>query len=404
MKHLITIILLFSAFPLAGQITAPGARTSRTTDYPSGYKPNDPVFIFCPESFASASLSVVSPDGTAPFTFEWYQWNKAARSFSIHLKTESGSSSMAVGVPEGGYRIRITDSGGYDTSMIAWVHLAQPFVEARLGGAGNCYYVPLIGNAAADVFHYYHPLTGDSIRLNYGLSSYTWFFNDSFLTSGQLSHFSYKLPYVDGDYKLVATDHFGCSAESSFFYESIHVKADFSIDPSEGEAPLEVHFTDRSIRASSFTWKFGDDSVSYLSGPVNHIYYKPGIYSATLVVESDLNCVDSMTVKPITVDPSSLVIPNVFSPDGDGINEYFRPDVTSLKYLDMQIFSRSGLLVYSYRGEGAGLTDWPGWDGTINNTGRKAAPGLYFFVIHAAGWDNIIYDSKKHRGFLYLYR
>ncbi len=87
---------------------------------------------------------------------------------------------------------------------------------------------------------------------------------------------TFSPPLVDVTYRLQVTDSFTCVNESSFFYESIHVKADFSVDPSSGEAPLEVTFTDKSIRAATYKWEFGDDSISVLSTPKPHTYYIPG--------------------------------------------------------------------------------------------------------------------------------
>jgi PKD repeat protein len=70
-------------------------------------------------------------------------------------------------------------------------------------------------------------------------------------------------------------------------------------------------------------WEFGDDSVSLLKYPPPHIYYRPGEYSVKLTIESEQLCVDSMRFDKIMVDPSKLDIPNVFTPDGDGINTFF---------------------------------------------------------------------------------
>ena len=36
-----------------------------------------------------------------------------------------------------------------------------------------------------------------------------------------------------------------------------------------------------------------------------------------------MHCIDSMRSENIVVDPSKLEIPNVFTPDGDGLNDYF---------------------------------------------------------------------------------
>ncbi len=117
-----------------------------------------------------------------------------------------------------------------------------------------------------------------------------------------------------------------------------------------------------------------------------------------------MHCVDSLRSENIVVDPSKLEIPNVFTPNGDGLNDYFVVTAESLRHLNIEIFSRSGLRVYSFDGEGESLRNWTGWDGNINNSSRKASPGVYFYIIKAFGWDNIVYDSKQTRGTFYLYR
>jgi gliding motility-associated-like protein len=180
--------------------------------------------------------------------------------------------------------------------------------------------------------------------------------------------------------------------------------ADFSVDPDKGEAPLEVNFSDKSVRGFTYKWEFGDDSISKLQNPLPHIYYRPGEYSVKLTVESDLHCIDSKIFEKIKVDLSELNIPNVFTPDGDGINDFFIVESKSLRTINVEIFSRSGLRVHSFYGEGEKLKDYQGWDGNVNRSSIKASPGVYFYIIRARGWDDKLYDSVGYRGFLYLYR
>jgi hypothetical protein len=79
-------------------------------------------------------------------------------------------------------------------------------------------------------------------------------------------------------------------------------------------------------------------------------------------------------------------------------------DKRSLKTISVDIFSRSGLRVYSFYGEGDMVKAWNGWDGYVNNSSFKASPGIYFYIIRARGWDDIKYEGKEYRGFVYLYR
>ena len=402
---------LISALLLSGnliaQLTAPGMDEVRYTSYPSSPAVKDPIFIYCnPSGTVKGTLTAVSPGGTGPFTFRWYRYNTATSGFTELIRTETGVMSSTVGnLDEGGYRVNISNGSGYSTNLTGWIFTDRPYSMAKLKNR-TCDYVALSGEAAVDTFYYYDPSGGQRIRLPNGVK-FLW-------SSDPVSSIPYPdielnpqtfiPPLEDVTYKLLVTDSMGCSSESSFFYESIHVKADFSVEPASGEAPLEVIFTDKSVRAKTYFWEFGDDSVSVLSNPEPHTYYIPGDYIVKLTIESELHCIDSVRFDKIVVDPSSLAIPNVFTPNDDGINDRFIVDKSSLRYLSIKIFSRNGILVYDFYGLGPALKDWEGWDGSVRGTSLKASPGVYFYIIKALGWDNVEYDSKEYRGFVYLYR
>ena len=404
MSRLFIIILSLIPLLLQAQITAPGSSAVRTTDYPVTLR-DDPVFIFCTTGAADrGSLTASSPGGTAPYTFTWTRYDQAGGSFSIPVKTESGVTSTAADLTEGGYRVRITDGGGYSTDLFAWVSLDKPAANAALL-AFTCDYVALDGTASPDHFSYYDPSTGVSRSLPNAVR-FLWSSTPSSTIPYpdlEIDPVTFTPPLTDVRYMLQVTDSFGCTNTASFDYTSIHIKADFTAEPTVGEAPLEVVFTDKSIRAYSYLWKFGDDSVSFLADPGSHIFYKPGEYKVTMVIESELTCIDSASVT-ITVDPSLLQIPNVFTPNDDGLNDFFIPDKKSLQYINIQVFAKSGHRVYYYQGTGEDLQTWPGWDGNINNSGRRAEAGTYYYVIRATGYDDVEYQGREYRGALYLYR
>lgn len=390
-----------------GQLSAPGMNAVRYTSYPSSPTVNDPVFVYCnPSGSVKGSLNAVSPGGTGPFTFTWYKWNDAARAFNQLIRTETGvMSSSVTNLDEGGYRVNISNGSGYNTNLTGWIFTDTPLAQASLQNR-TCDYVALKGMAAVDTFFYSDPSGGQRIRLPNGVR-FLWSSDPASAIPYpdiELNPQTFNPPLEDVTYKLVVTDSLGCSNESSFFYESIHVKADFSVDPSKGEAPLEVSFTDKSVRAVTYLWEFGDDSISVLGTPPPHTYYIPGEYSVKLTVESSLHCIDSLRFDKIDVEPSSLDIPNVFTPNEDGINDKFMVDKASLRYISIKVYSRNGIKVYDFYGEGRILKEWDGWDGYIGNSSVRAGPGVYFYVIRALGWDDKEYDSKEYRGFVYLYR
>ena len=407
MRNYTLIIFLFLTLSSAAQLTAPDNNAVRYTTYPSFPAIKDPVFIYCNATGSQkGTLNAASQAGTAPFGFTWYKWDDATKSFSIPVRTETGVSVSSVdNLEEGGYKVII--SGGYDTSFVGWIFTDKPHSYAALLNR-TCDYVALKGEAAIDTFYYKNPVNGSATRLPNKVK-FLWSSEPASIIPFpdlDLTPQTFIPPLVDVTYKIQVTDSFGCKSESSFFYESIHVKADFSIYPDKGEAPLEVSFTDKSIRGTVFKWDFGwgEDSISDLQNPVPYIYYKPGEYSVKLTIESDKHCIDSMRFEKIVVDPSELDIPNVFTPNGDGLNDRFMVLKKSLRYLSVEVFSRSGKMVYNFTGEGENLSNWEGWDGKVNNSSADATPGVYFYVIRALGWDDIEYESKEQRGFVHLYR
>ena len=379
----------------------------RYTYYPSSPGVRDPIFIYCNSTGnQKGTLNAVSPGGTGPFNFSWFRWNDATENFSIPVKSDPGVMSSSINnLDEGGYRVNITNGGGYNTNLTAWIFLDRPTATAELLNR-TCEYAALKGGVTADPFEYNDPVDGEEIALPNRVR-FLWSSDPASsipFPDLELNPQTFNPPLVDVTYKLQVTDSFTCSNEASFFYESIHVKADFSVEPPTGEAPLEVTFTDKSIRADTYKWEFGDDSVSFLSNPQPHTYYIPGKYSVKLTIESILHCIDSLRFDGIEVEKSVLEIPNVFTPNGDGTNDYFMVNKSSLRYISMDVFSRSGIKVYSFYGEGSILKDWNGWDGNINDSSRKATPGVYFYVIKALGWDDVKYSGKLYRGIVYLYR
>jgi PKD repeat protein len=369
----------------------------------------DPVFFFCSVTGnEKAVLYAQRPGVTGNYDFTWYKWNDAAGAFSIFVRADNGvDESNAPGLDQGGYRVMIDSLGVQVAVLTGWVFFdTKPIAEASLQQQ-LCNRVALRGRAEAGTsdFFYRDPLTAASVNMKNSIT-FRWSSDPSSVIPYpdiEINPVTYTPPLEDVTYRLTVNS-LGCSNDSSFFYESIHVKADFSVDPVQGEAPLEVSFTDRSIRADIYKWDYGDDTISYLKDPLPHTYYKPGEYTVLLTIESNLNCIDSLRSQKIVVDPSAIDIPNVFTPDGDTWNDKFAIDATSMRYVSMEIFSQSGQKVYAFSGDGERLKNWEGWDGKINNSSIEARPGIYFYVIRAFGWDDVRYDGKEYRGFVYLYR
>jgi gliding motility-associated-like protein len=141
-------------------------------------------------------------------------------------------------------------------------------------------------------------------------------------------------------------------------------------------------------------WHFDDGTtLKNCDLQIEHIYTESGCFNPFLIVMNrDLpECRDTAyleTCIPID-DASELEIPNVFSPNGDGVNDFFQVKAQTLRSFNGMIVNRYGRTVFEW-------TNWQdyeaGWDGKING-GSYASPGVYYFVIKAVGMDDQEYNE-----------
>ncbi len=122
----------------------------------------------------------------------------------------------------------------------------------------------------------------------------------------------------------------------------------------------------------------GSDSIQYT------VYDDDGDYSSAWVIISLLS----------TGSSDEVFVPNGFSPNNDGVNDYFYiPSFEYTSSVKAKIFTRWGVLVYQnddYQND---------WDGTANTgdfNGSKLTPGTYYFRFEVS---DLNLDIK---GFVYI--
>ncbi len=165
---------------------------------------------------------------------------------------------------------------------------------------------------------------------------------------------------------------------------SLYLGADQSICP--GGTAIRLS-DDRNNNDPKASWKW---NTGERTSAINVV--KPGYYSAVVTVDG---CSASDTVW-IQRD-CYMDIPNVFSPNGDGTNDYFFPrqvltrGVTTFK---MEVFNRWGQIVYE-----TNSIDGRGWDGQFG--GKDQPQGVYVYRIEAKFKDGQI---ESHQGNVTLLR
>jgi gliding motility-associated-like protein len=160
-----------------------------------------------------------------------------------------------------------------------------------------------------------------------------------------------------------------------------------------GSAPLNVNFSNQSVGAATYSWSFGDGNSSITTNPSNS-YNLSGTYTVVLVATNG-SCSNSDTLI-IKVLESLGSIPEVFTPNGDGKNDFFIIDgLDSYPNNTFQVFNRWGNPVYTaapYK------NDWNGSANVSGATGSGKLPtGTYYFLLELGDKDNTIF-----RGFIQI--
>lgn len=182
-----------------------------------------------------------------------------------------------------------------------------------------------------------------------------------------------------GLYEVVVTDGKGCIKRESFEVKNPEVIPEAEIESTAFEqynsylVNFEIQFWNRSFgEIIGYNWDFGDGSESFEENP-KHTYTAEGEYEITLTVTDIFGCTAEVK-KKISVFDYYLVMPNVFTPNEDGINDYFFPKFINIESLEFWILNKWGETIY-YTDD----LNSQGWNGKINQ--GAATPGNYVYKL-----------------------
>jgi len=195
-------------------------------------------------------------------------------------------------------------------------------------------------------------------------------FNYSFKDSG--NYFIKLIPTPKVNIKCIDT------AIHNIYVQNI--KADFDINA--GSSPL-YSFTNKSTNAVNYYWDFGQPSsgannVSFIQNPTHDYKSLNDSFKVCLVVKNLNDCFD--TLCKIIIPVSRLIkVPNVFTPNGDGINDAFDIDILGELFYEIKIYNRWGNKVFESNADGKG-NDGINWNGKTDNDGSPNSAGVYFYT------------------------
>jgi gliding motility-associated-like protein len=135
----------------------------------------------------------------------------------------------------------------------------------------------------------------------------------------------------------------------------------------------------------NFFWNYGDTffDIDTVYGNHSHTFYTAGEYTVTLIGTNSNGCTDTAVIV-IRALTSELKVPNVFTPNSDGVNDEFKLDAPGIETFSGVIFNRWGKKVF----------EWT--DPTQGWTGKDAKDGVYYYIIKAKGVDGQEFSNEGH--------
>lgn len=148
--------------------------------------------------------------------------------------------------------------------------------------------------------------------------------------------------------------------------------------------------TGMSFTVANFPYILWQDSTNTTT---MNVYNSPGLY--WVMVADSNGCWGSDSIIVNYVNCESLIMPNVFTPNGDGVNDHFYIGGNYLSKERLWIFDRWGIEMYNSEDV------VKGWDGTNMNNNQMCAAGTYFYMA-----DVVLFDGKHKivKGYVTLFR
>ncbi len=176
--------------------------------------------------------------------------------------------------------------------------------------------------------------------------------------SSQISLISDLVP---GDYLLTVSDACTTLTETVNMPEGILIEAAFETSPplpfTDSLPDVELAFLNlttityaRPEFPTSWFWNFGDGYTSSDSVPMPHDYLETGTYDITLIVNQGA-CWDTVrSAGALTVGLETFNIPNVITPNEDGINDELIVGSDNFLNINLVVFDRNGTTHFAQQG------------------------------------------------------
>lgn len=213
--------------------------------------------------------------------------------------------------------------------------------------------------------------TGAIIQLTAsGASSYQWF-PPTGLSDDKISNPQLTIGGGSIDYIVTATDASGCTSS-----DTVHI-GNYPLPPVWAYTDEELSCTNTKVRlhasgASSYQWYPGVYCDNDLSA--SPLVWPPSTIVFTVTGTDERGCQSADTVLVRSRKELTVHVPNAFTPNGDGINDYLRPIIICNFQLEQfNIYNRWGQCVFQTSSAAES------WDGLFKSV--PAEVGVYYYML-----------------------
>ncbi|MBM77461.1 MAG: hypothetical protein CL846_03190 [Crocinitomicaceae bacterium] len=126
-----------------------------------------------------------------------------------------------------------------------------------------------------------------------------------------------------------------------------------------------------------FYWDFGNNKTS-IEKYAENFYQKNGTYNVSLDYTSKFGCNNKVFTSIDVLKKTNLLAPNSFTPNADGINDFFMPEAlkTNGKPFTLKIYNKNGQLIFESKNASNQ------WDGINQNNGQKCKIDNYIWLVN----------------------
>ncbi|MBX2903450.1 MAG: gliding motility-associated C-terminal domain-containing protein [Chitinophagales bacterium] len=312
---------------------------------------------------SSGSITIAANNGTAPYTYV----------LDSTASQTAATASVFNHLPAGNYFLEITDSNNCTATTFATISEPSPIIVNYTATDVSCF-----GNSDGSV----------QITASGGTPGYRFLLNGITNTGGYFSNLS------SGNFNATVTDTNQCAAMLPL---SISEPSDILITATPNPLVLKqggkdsIHLSSNYGNNITYQWNSASGiSCSNCSSVLVSAFNSTTYHVAAQVIINGNTCTAQIPVEVIVEPDYSIYIPNLFSPNSDGVNDHFEwfGNKQAVKIFEIQIFNRWGEKIFESNNKNFV------WDGYYN--GKEAAAGTYVYLLKITWIDGV--RSNRYKG------